>query len=76
MKQFQRVFRYSLYREQWIRWGGCGSGVKKVYNKFDAAGKEDITWKLYDNDRHEILNETDRDVVYHDIRAWMNVHLA
>lgn len=56
--------------------GGCGSGVKKVYNKFDVAGKEDITWKLYDNDRHEILNETDRDVVYHDIRAWMNVHLA
>ena len=56
--------------------GGCGSGVKKVYNKFDAAAKEDITWKLYDNDRHEILNETDRDVVYHDILAWMNVHLA
>ena len=56
--------------------GGCGSGVKKVYNKFDAAGKEDITLKLYDNDRHEILNETDRDVVYHDILAWMNVHLA
>ena len=56
--------------------GGCGSGVKKVYNKFDAAVKEDITWKLYDNDRHEILNETDRDVVYHDILAWMNVHLA
>lgn len=56
--------------------GSCGSGVKKVYNKFDTAGKEDITWKLYDNDRHEILNETDRDVVYHDILAWMNVHLA
>lgn len=56
--------------------GGCGSGVKKVYNIFDVAGKEDITWKLYDNDRHEILNETDRDVVYHDILAWMNVHLA
>lgn len=56
--------------------GGCGSGVKKVYNKFDAAAKEDITWKLYDNDRHEILNETDRDVVYHDILAWMNVHLV
>ena len=72
MKQFQRVFRYSLCREQWIRWAAAAA----VYNKFDAAGKEDITWKLYDNDRHEILNETDRDVVYHDILAWMNVHLA
>ena len=37
--------------------------------------RQDV-YKRQDNDRHEILNETDRDVVYHDIRAWMNVHLA
>lgn len=56
--------------------GNCGKGVKQVYDKFDEAEKEDITWKLYENDRHEILNETDRDVVYSDIWAWMNVRLA
>lgn len=56
--------------------GNCGKGVKQVYDKFNEAGKEDITWKLYENDRHEILNETDRDVVYNDIWAWMNVRMA
>lgn len=56
--------------------GNCGKGVKQVYDKFDMAEKEDITWKLYENDRHEILNETDRDIVYHDIWVWMNVRLA
>ena len=56
--------------------GTLGKGVKLVYDKFEAAGMKDITWKLYENDRHEILNETDRDVVYSDILAWMNVHLA
>lgn len=55
--------------------GNCGKGVKMVYDKFDEAGKEDITWKLYENDRHEILNETDRAEVYQDIWVWMNVRL-
>ena len=32
--------------------------------------------KLYEDDRHEILNETDRDKVFADIYAWLNVHLA
>ena len=40
------------------------------------AGIEDITYKLYEDDRHEILNETDRDKVFADIYAWLNVHLA
>lgn len=55
--------------------GNLGKGVKQVYDKFQEAGMQDITWKLYENDRHEILNETDRDVVYHDILSWMRVHL-
>lgn len=56
--------------------GNLGKGVKLVYDKFEAAGMEDITWKLYETDRHEILNETDQEVVYSDILAWMNIHLA
>lgn len=55
--------------------GNMGDGVKKVYAKFENAGIKDITWKIYENDRHEILNETDREDVYHDIDAWMNVHM-
>lgn len=55
--------------------GDCGEGVKKVYDMFKEAGSEDITWKLYENDRHEILNETDRQQVYEDILAWMTVRI-
>lgn len=55
--------------------GDCGEGVKKVYNMFQEAGSEDVTWKLYENDRHEILNETDRQQVYEDLLAWMNVRI-
>ncbi len=31
----------------------------------------DVTLKLYKNDRHEILNETDRRDVYADIYTWI-----
>lgn len=31
--------------------------------------------KLYENDRHEILNETDRATVYADILKWLEAHL-
>ena len=55
--------------------GNNGIGVKTVYDKFMAAGMKDMTYKLYENDRHEILNETDRDVVYNDILAWLNVRI-
>lgn len=55
--------------------GESGKGVKIVYDQYDKAGIEDITWKLYEQDRHEILNETDKKAVYHDILAWLNVHL-
>lgn len=54
--------------------GDLGEGVKKVYNEYCAAGIKDVTYRLYENDRHEILNETDKEIVYRDILSWMNVH--
>lgn len=56
--------------------GDLGEGVKKVYALYKEAGLLDITYKLYENDRHEILNETDRDQVYADIAAWLNVRVG
>lgn len=56
--------------------GDMGAGVKKVYHMHEQAGLKDITYKLYDNDRHEILNELDKDVVYNDIFAWMEVRIT
>lgn len=56
--------------------GDLGEGVKKVYHMYNDAGVDDLTYRLYETDRHEILNETDRDQVYADICAWMSVRIA
>lgn len=55
--------------------GNYGTGVKAAVETYQKAGIKDITWKLYLGDRHEILNETDREVVYKDIYRWLQKHL-
>ncbi len=55
--------------------GAMGKGVKKVYEKYVKAGITDVSCKLFENDRHEILNETDRADVYAYIRDWLEQHL-
>lgn len=55
--------------------GDLGEGVMKVYEMFKNTGHEDLTYQLYENDRHEILNETDKEKVYADIFAWMSVRI-
>ena len=50
--------------------GDLGKGVKRVEKQLRKAGIRDLYCRLYANDRHEILNETDRDVVYFDILSW------
>ena len=55
--------------------GNYGAGVKEAYETYEKAGIEDITWKLYPTDRHEILNELDKEKVYADISAWIKVHM-
>ncbi|MBN1251387.1 MAG: lysophospholipase [Bacteroidales bacterium] len=55
--------------------GVNGKGVNEVYNKFKNAGINDVSIKLYENARHEMLNETNKDEVYTDILNWMNKHI-
>lgn len=50
--------------------GNMSKGVLLVKEQLKKAGIKDLTCKLYENDRHEILNETDRGVVYRDILKW------
>lgn len=52
--------------------GEYGKGVTKLSNIYKEMGMKDVSLKLYETDRHEILNETDRDVVYADILSWIN----
>lgn len=51
--------------------GDYGAGVTKIYETLRKAGARDLTIKLYEGARHEILNETCRDTVYRDILSWM-----
>lgn len=51
--------------------GDYGEGVKRAYQSFVDIGMKNVKIKLYDNDRHELLNETDRKVVYEDIYQWI-----
>lgn len=56
--------------------GALGKGVEKVFRSFRKAGIKDVTMRLYEGDRHEILNELDRRNVYEDIQRWMNAHVT
>lgn len=51
--------------------GAMGKGVKRAYAKFAAAGVKDLSIRLYEGDRHEILNELDRDKVFEELYYWM-----
>ena len=49
--------------------GGYGKGVRKVHRLYEKAGLRPRL-KLYPEDRHELLNETDRDAVMDEIGAF------
>ena len=51
--------------------GECGKGVKIAYENFRKAGMQDVSIKLYEGGRHEMLNEINKDEVYSDILAWI-----
>ena len=51
--------------------GAFGKNVIRVYEKYKDAGIKDVSIHLYKGDRHEILNEVDRQNVYQDILAWI-----
>ena len=51
--------------------GSNGKGVKAVYRRYRKHGAN-ASIRLYPGDRHEILNELDRETVYADIYNWIN----
>lgn len=51
--------------------GNFGNGVKNVYKKYKLNGMQDVKMRLYEKDRHEILNELDREQVYQDLLMWL-----
>ena len=55
--------------------GAHGKGVETVYQRYLDKGAKNTDIKLYPDDRHEILNELDKDVVYEDIYRWMTENI-
>ena len=51
--------------------GNFGKSVEKVCQRYKDMGIKDVEIKLYPGDRHEILKEDDREVVYQDILNWL-----
>lgn len=55
--------------------GNLGKGPEMVATAYRRAGIKDVTLQIYKGDRHEILNEVDREQVYQDILKWMKDHM-
>ena len=52
--------------------GDLSTGVKKVEKMYKSVGIKSVKCTLYHGDRHEILHETDKNVVFDDILSWIN----
>jgi alpha-beta hydrolase superfamily lysophospholipase len=52
-----------------------GVGNRQVAQRYRAAGNPSVTEKRYDDGRHELLNETNRDEVWRDILSWIEAQL-
>lgn len=50
-------------------------GVKKVIASYEKAGIKDLSYKFYEEGRHEMLNEINREEVSADIISWLEGHL-
>ena len=51
--------------------GDYGKTVQKLYNIYLKNKMQKVTLKSYPEDRHEILNEVDKETVEKDILDWL-----
>ena len=51
--------------------GKYGRSVKKLYSQYNDLNIEDVSLKLYDGGRHELLNEENKEDVYDYIYKWI-----
>jgi alpha-beta hydrolase superfamily lysophospholipase len=51
---------------------GYGKEIKKLVSVYKSLGFNNVTYKLYPDCRHELLNELNKEDVYTDIYQWMS----
>ncbi|MDU5107169.1 alpha/beta fold hydrolase [Clostridium sp.] len=54
--------------------GYMGKGIINLYNTYKNIGVMDLSYKLYKDGRHEMLNEVNKDEVIQDTISWINKH--
>ena len=52
-----------------------GKDIKMIAEKYKQFGIENVEVKLYDGDRHEIINETNKEEVMTDIILWLRKNM-
>jgi len=55
--------------------GRNGKGIIRLFNTYKKFNIKDVTYKLYKDGRHEMLNESNRDEVMSDVINWLNHHI-
>lgn len=55
---------------------GGGQLIEQLASRYREAGMSDVTVKIYQGARHEIVNETNRDEVTADIIGWLTDRLT
>jgi len=51
--------------------GEMGKGVTRVVKQYERHGMTDLTFKLYEGGRHEMLNETNAEEVKQELLGWL-----
>lgn len=54
--------------------GSYGQGVLGIYGIFQKLGFSDVDCTLYEECRHELLNELNYEAIMQDILGWLNKH--
>lgn len=55
--------------------GKAGRGIVQTCRAYQQAGLQDVSYKLYEGARHELLNEMNKDAVTQDVIEWINARL-
>lgn len=56
--------------------GSNGAGPRKVAAQFKSMGLQDTNLRIYEEDRHEVLNELDKGTVYADVLHFLEGYVC
>lgn len=75
VKNIQKDIPFFVFSGDMDPVGNYTKGVKGVINQLKKHGIDQIDHKFYKEGRHEMLNELNREEVFHDINRWIDHHL-